>query len=82
MNTILVFDKCEKRRCVNITVNNDMTLEQWELFSVTIDLSTEHTSTINIDIVTTKIEIWIMDDDNQCKSLCSRTITMHDTILQ
>ena len=65
VNTILVFDKCENRRCVNVIVNNDMTLEQDESFSITVDLSTEHTTTINIDIVISKWEVLILDDDNQ-----------------
>ena len=34
MSHLLEFEECDTRRCVNVTINNDMTLEKVESFEV------------------------------------------------
>ena len=62
MTHVLKFDKCETRRCVNVTVNNDVTLEQEESFFITVTLDSFY-------YWPPEGEIKIMDDKDECKNL-------------
>ena len=37
LSTILTFDACETQSCVNITIHEDMVLEENELFGITLE---------------------------------------------
>jgi hypothetical protein len=64
MRHMLKFDKCETRRCVNVTVNNDITLEQEESFVITVTLE-EDISVFYYYYRPLEGEIKIMDDKDE-----------------
>ena len=49
MSTLLIFDSCETRQCTNITIINDMLVENTESFSVTLVRTTELDTRITLD---------------------------------
>ena len=61
---ILHFDECERKHCVNVTINNDMALELMESFHVTL----ERTSSLNPLIILNPVEGIINIVDNTCKT--------------
>ena len=72
MRHMLKFDKCETIRCVNVTVNNDVTLEQEESFFIIADSYDflGHFSYIFIFLYEPlEGEMKIMDDKDECKNL-------------
>ena len=63
MFTLLMFNMCEVRKCTDITIMNDVTLENVELFSVSLLASNlDPTISLNQDVA----EIKIIDDDGLC----------------
>ena len=60
MSTILMFHSCETRQCTNITITNDVGLENTESFSITLLRATD-TKNITLDPVVGEIKI--TDDD-------------------
>ena len=78
LELLIKFEECETRLCVNITLNNDMTLEKVESFHFQGYLGV---STYNFNqrfiYGNFDAEIKIMDDD-ECKNLytCS-TVNMY-----
>ena len=60
----LTFPPCTPSLCVNITINDDSTLEKEEVFNVLLDLdggASEH----NITLVKNKTMVVIMDNDGK-----------------
>ena len=60
VSTFLMFDSCETQQCSNITITNDVRLENTESFSITLLRATD-TNNITLDPVVGEIEI--TDDD-------------------
>ena len=58
----LIFEECETRRCVNISIEDDMTLENIESFNVILDRSLDLDSRIHLDPVIGEIQI--IDNDS------------------
>ena len=57
----LVFGSCDRRICVNLTVENDVTLEETESFEVTLQRTPDLDERIILTPATA--EISIIDDD-------------------
>ena len=53
----LMFGACERRRCVNVTIENDVVLEDTESFDVTLERTTGLDGRITLDPVDGEIEI-------------------------
>ena len=61
--TLLMFNMCEARKCTDITIINDVTLENVEYFSVSLVTSNlDPTISLNQDVA----EIEIIDNDGLC----------------
>ena len=58
VSTLLMFSSCETRQCTNITITNDVGLEDTESFSITLLRATDTTT---LDLLVGEIEI--TDDD-------------------
>ena len=63
MSTILMFEACERRRCVNVTIVNDDVLEMTESFHVTLERTPGLDMRIRLDQVDGVVEI--TDDDGE-----------------
>ena len=70
--TILMFGACERRRCVNVTIENDVVLEDTESFDVTLERVTGLDGRISLDPVDGEIEI--TDNDGMFVSACQFTV--------
>ena len=71
--TLLSFDACEMRRCVNVTIVNDVVLENVESFDVTLDRAPELDSRITLSPVDGIVEII----DNDGMFLLSAMFLLH-----
>ena len=60
MSTILMFDSCETQSCTNISIVNDLALENVESFNVFLERTTRLDSRIRLSPVNGEIAI---DDD-------------------
>ena len=60
---ILMFAECEKRRCVNVTITQDLVDEPDEFFTFHLNRTTDLSPRIDIDQVDGRIEI--VDDDGE-----------------
>ena len=58
VSTLLMFDSCKTQQCTNITIMNDVGLENTESFSITL-----RTTDNNITLHPAVAEIEITDDD-------------------
>ena len=61
LSTTLMFAACETRRCVNVTIVDDIIVEPCEMFDVTLERIASVYSRISLSSMTTMIEI-INDD--------------------
>ena len=65
ISAILTFAACQRRRCVNVTIENDAVLEDAESFDVTLERTFDLDNRITLDPVDGEIEI----TDNDSKSV-------------
>ena len=63
MSTILMFEACERQRCVNVTIVDDDILEMTESFHVTLERTPGLDMRIRLDQVDGVVEI--TDDDGE-----------------
>ena len=63
-NMTLTFQECTTSLCVNITINDDITLEEEEEFDVLVELNSE-ASLRNITLIRNQTMVFITD--NECK---------------
>ena len=68
LDVILMFNECEKRRCVNATIIQDLVDEPDEFFTFYLNRTTDLSPRINLDPVDGRIEI-VDDDSEQCTSV-------------
>ena len=61
VTTILMFDACQMRSCVNVTIRNDVILENVESFNITLERTSDLDSRITLDPVNGVVEI--IDND-------------------
>ena len=61
VSTLLMFDSCETKQCTNITIMNDVGLENTESFLITLLWTTD--TNIALDPAAVVGEIEITDDD-------------------
>ena len=66
----LIFEECETRRCVDISIEDDMTQETIESFNVTLDRPLDLDSRIHLDPVIGVIRI--IDDSMLLTGQCIR----------
>ena len=57
MSTILMFDACDTRRCVNVTIVNDANFEPHEIFVITLERTPGLNDRITLDPVDGEITI-------------------------
>ena len=57
VSTILMFEECDRRRCVNVTIVDDKVLEMTESFTVTLERTPGLDSRITLDPVDGVVEI-------------------------
>ena len=60
---ILMFDECERRRCTNVSITQDMVDEPDEFFTFHLNRTTDLSPRIDLDPVVGIIEI--VDDDSE-----------------
>ena len=65
LDVILMFDECEKRRCVNVTITQDLVDEPDEFFIFHLSRTTDLSPHIQLDPGNGSIEI-VDDDGEQC----------------
>ena len=63
LDEILMFDECERRRCVNISITQDLVDEPDEFFTFHLNRTTDLSPRIELDPVNGIIEI--VDDDGE-----------------
>ena len=63
MDTILMFAACEMRSCVNVSIVDDMILENTESFDVILERTPDLDSRITLDPGNGIVEITSMYDD-------------------
>ena len=63
LDEILMFDECERRRCVNVTITQDLVDEPDEFFTFHLNRTTGLSTRIELDPVDGRIEI--VDDDGE-----------------
>ena len=63
LNVILMFDECEKRRCANVSITQDLVDEPDEFFTFHLNRTTDLSPRIDLDPVDGIIEI--VDDDSE-----------------
>ena len=63
LDLILTFDECEKRRCVNVSITQDLVDEPDEFFTFHLDRTTDLSSHIDLDPMDGRMEI--VDDDSE-----------------
>ena len=63
LSTTLMFAACEKRRCVNVAIVEDIIVESIETFGITLERTPDLDNRITLSPVAEQIEII----DNDCK---------------
>ena len=63
-SSILTFKPCDDEQCITIRIMDDETLEQRERFTVSLDRPPGLTE--NIELVDTRKEVVIIDNDSKC----------------
>ena len=53
----LIFDKCEKHKCMNVTITRDLVKESDEFFTFHLNRTTDLSPRIDLDPVDGRIEI-------------------------
>ena len=61
VTTILMFDACQMRSCVNVTIRNDVILENLESFNVALERTSDLDSRITLNLVNEVVVI--IDND-------------------
>ena len=69
---ILTFDECEKKRCMNVSITQDLVEEPDEFFTFHLNRTTDLSPRIDLDPVDGRIEI-VDDDSEQCKHIIVRS---------
>ena len=75
IEVILMFDSTTDRQCVNITIENDMTLENVEMFEVLLDRLDD----TRINLSPERAKVIIIDDDGKFKKFIGNVISKIDT---
>ena len=65
LDVILMFDECERRRCVNVTITQDLVDEPDEFFTFHLNRTPDLSPRIYLNPVNGTIEI-VDDDGKQC----------------
>ena len=60
---VLMFSECERQRCLNVTVTQDLVKEPDEIFTVHMNRTIDLSPRIDLDPVDERIEI--VDDDSE-----------------
>lgn len=63
-STIVTFNACDARRCVDISITNDNNVEKSEMFTVALSKTPGLDSRVSLDSPTTSIQI--TDVDGRC----------------
>ena len=63
INETLMFDACEKRKCVNVAITDDLVDEQQELFTYTLTRTPSLDHRIELDPIDGIVEI--IDSDGE-----------------
>ena len=63
LDVILTFDECEKRRCINVTITQDLVDEPDEFFNFYLNRTTDLSPRITLNPMEGRIEI--VDDDGE-----------------
>ena len=63
LDVILMFNDCERRRCMNISITQDLVDEPDEFFTFHLNRTTDLSPRIDLDTVDGRIEI--ADDDGE-----------------
>ena len=69
-HTILSFDSCQRRSCVNVSIVDDGTLELMESFSITLERTPGLDDRIDLDPVDGVVEITDNDGMLLCHKAC------------
>ena len=64
----LMFDQCERHRCMNVSITQDLVDEPDEFFTFHLNRSTDLSPQIALDPVDGRIEI-VDDDGKQCAKI-------------
>ena len=62
---ILIFDECERHRCVNVSITQDLVGEPDEFFTFHLNRTTDISPRIDLYTVVGRVEI-VGDDGKQC----------------
>ena len=73
INTIVQFDECERRSCINITIVDDEVPEDTEYFNLNLERNGLH-ERIQLDPVDGLVQI--TDNDSMCTVLMCTTLTL------
>ena len=73
VNTIVQFNECERRSCVNIPIMDDEVPENTELFNLTLERNGLH-ERIQLDPVDGVVQI--TDNDSMCTVVIGTTLTL------
>ena len=65
---VVMFDSCDVENCINITIVDDLILENIESFTVTLQEAPGHDERIELD--PTNADIIINDNDGMFKIVC------------
>ena len=68
LDVILMFDECERCRCVNVSITLDLVDEPDEFFTFHLNRTSDLSPRIELDPVDGTIEI-VDDDGEQCTSV-------------
>ena len=63
LDVILTFDECEKRRCINVTITQDLVDEPDEFFTFHLNRTTDLSPQITLNPMEGRIKI--VDDDGE-----------------
>ena len=73
LDVILTFNECERRRCVNVNITQDLVDELNEFFIFHLNKTSDLSPRIELDSVVGRIEI-ADDDGEQCTSVLSHVV--------
>ena len=71
---ILMFDECERRRCVNIAITQDQVDEPDEFFTFHLNRTSDLSPRIDLDPVDGRIEI-VNENSEQCNIFDSNSLS-------
>ena len=67
LSTVLMFSACERRQCLNVTITEDLVLEETEYFNATLTRTGSLDTRITLDPVNAVINI--IDNDSKISSM-------------